>query len=202
MSNFVIGLTGGIGSGKTTIANLFADLGIELIDADIIAREVVENGTPAFKEIVNYFGPDVLTSNKELDRVKLRSKVFKNNQAREWLNNLLHPLIRKTMFERVQSSRSPYCILVVPLLIEGGMHTLVDRVLVIDLPEDIQLIRASARDENTENEIKRIMSNQATRAQRLALADDIIDNESEDLSAPLRQVNALHLSYLKLADKQ
>ncbi|MGL4899407.1 MAG: dephospho-CoA kinase, partial [Shewanella sp.] len=132
MSKFVVGLTGGIGSGKTTVANLFAELGITLVDADIVAREVVAKGSAGLNAIVAHFGSQILTPEGELDRGKLRQRIFSHDEERLWLNQLLHPMIRQTMLTQVNQATSPYVIMVVPLLFENGLDSLVNRVLVVD----------------------------------------------------------------------
>ncbi|BDY06665.1 dephospho-CoA kinase [Ferrimonas sp. YFM] len=197
MSALLIGLTGGIGSGKTTVANLFADRGIELIDADIIAREVVAPGSDGLKAIVDHFGKEML-SRGELDRAALRARVFNNPQELQWLNNLIHPLVRTTMTERGKAAASPYALLVIPLLVENGLQSLVERVLVVDLPEEEQLRRTMSRDSNDRALVEKIMANQASREQRLAAADDRIDNGG-NLADLNTQVERLHQHYLTLA---
>ena len=197
MSALLIGLTGGIGSGKTTVANLFADRGIELIDADIIAREVVAPGSEGLKAIVDHFGQEVL-SEGELDRAALRARVFNHPDELQWLNNLIHPMVRTTMTERGRAASSPYALLVIPLLVENGLQSLVERVLVVDLPEQEQLRRTMSRDSNDRALVEKIMANQASREQRLAAADDRIDNGG-DLADLNTQVERLHQHYLTLA---
>lgn len=197
MSALLIGLTGGIGSGKTTVANLFADRGIELIDADIIAREVVAPGSDGLKAIVARFGKKIL-SHGELDRAALRKRVFNHPEELQWLNNLIHPMVRTTMTERGEAASSPYALLVIPLLVENGLQSLVERVLVVDLPEEEQLRRTMSRDNNDRALVENIMANQASREQRLAAADDRIDNGG-DLADLNRQVERLHQHYLTLA---
>ncbi|WP_417345048.1 dephospho-CoA kinase [Ferrimonas sp.] len=197
MSALLIGLTGGIGSGKTTVANLFADRGIELIDADIIAREVVAPGSDGLKAIVDHFGKEMLSSGA-LDRAALRARVFNNPQELRWLNNLIHPMVRTTMTERGKAAASPYALLVIPLLVENGLQSLVERVLVVDLPEEEQLRRTMSRDSNDRALVEKIMANQASREQRLAAADDLIDNGG-NLADLNTQVERLHQHYLTLA---
>ncbi|RDV29417.1 dephospho-CoA kinase [Alteromonas aestuariivivens] len=195
---YVVGLTGGIGSGKTAVSDKFAELGIDIIDADIIARQVVEPGTPALKAITEHFGAAVIDADGRLDRAALRQRIFSDEQRRQWLNKLLHPAIRLAMQEAIHQSRSPYCILAVPLLIENGLDGMVNRVLVVDCPEHIQLERALARDGSTEQTIRGIMASQASREQRLAKADDVIDN-SGPLSAIAPQVLKLHQAYIEFS---
>ncbi len=200
MSKLIVGLTGGIGSGKTAVSDLFAELGIDIIDADLIAREVVEPGQPALSKIQLKFGNDILLENGSLNRTALREKVFQDESAKRWLNSLLHPLIRETMRLRCEQAKSDYCILAVPLLIENGLTTMVNRVLVVDVNEELQLARASSRDGVDRKNIQAIMQSQASRQQRLAKADDIIDN-NRDKSALIEQVNQLHHTYLELASR-
>ncbi|PML77590.1 dephospho-CoA kinase [Enterovibrio norvegicus] len=198
---FVIGLTGGIGSGKTTVANLFADRGIDVIDADIIARQVVEPGTEGLAAIVDKFGTDILDAQGMLDRGKLRAHIFSTPDAKEWLNALLHPTIRLEMLRQTQQATSPYCMLVVPLLIENGLQSLCDRVLVVDVSEQTQIERTTQRDSVDETQVKNILNAQASRKERLSFADDVVENEcsNEELNA---QVAALHSQYVALAGKQ
>ncbi|MDF2178420.1 dephospho-CoA kinase [Aliiglaciecola sp. CAU 1673] len=198
MSQLVIGLTGGIGSGKSTVSALFEKHGIEVIDADIIAREVVAPGTPALQQISEKFGTGILDNKGALNRQALREQVFNHPEDKAWLNSLLHPVIRQTLLERAKKATSPYCILAIPLLVENGLTTLVDRVLVVDLDEDEQLLRASMRDGSNEQLIRNIMASQASRRQRLAVADEIIDNSAGPEALPA-QVAQLHQAYLQLA---
>ena len=196
--NFVVGLTGGIGSGKTAVSDIFAGLGIDVIDADIIARDVVKPGTPALASIVEKFGRNILNAEGSLDRAELRAKVFQDSDAKVWLNQLLHPAIREAMQQAIAESKTPYCILSVPLLIENKLQHLVDRILVVDCDETLQLQRALARDGSSEATIKSIMASQASRTTRLSHADDVVVNESS-LAALSEQVNTLHEAYLAMA---
>ncbi len=198
MSSLVIGLTGGIGSGKTAVSDLFAEKGIAVIDADVIAREVVEPGQPALEAIKDKFGSDILLEDGSLDRRQLRDVVFNSPDMKAWLNNLLHPAIRQAMIEQTKNAQSAYCILSVPLLVENGLNSMVKRVLVVDVDEDTQVQRTCARDEQSEDQVKKIMSAQATRSQRLALADDVIDN-SGNKDSLVAQVDKLHNFYLECA---
>ena len=195
----VIGLTGGIGSGKTTIANFFADLGIDIIDADIAARKVVEPKSSALGRISQHFGPQFIQANGTLNRPLLRSRIFSNDTDKLWLNNLLHPLIRQTMLNEIQQSQSPYCLLVAPLLIENNLQSLVQRILVIDISEVEQIKRAVLRDPSSKEEIIRIIASQIPRKQRLKYADDIIDNSKSDLSIIKDSVIKLDQKYHNLA---
>jgi dephospho-CoA kinase len=198
MSNFVVGITGGIGSGKTTVTDLFAKYAIEVIDADVIAREVVEPGTPALKAIINKFGQSVLDESDSLDRAKLRSLVFNDIEVKNWLNQLLHPAIRRQMLLQTQQAKSDYCLLSVPLLVENKLNEQVDRVVIVDVDEPTQLQRTLLRDKTNEKQIRAIMSAQATRQQRLEVADDVIDNHG-GTDALFKQVAQLHQYYLQLA---
>ncbi|WP_431831745.1 dephospho-CoA kinase [Actinobacillus genomosp. 2] len=198
----VVGLTGGIGSGKTTIANLFLEYNVPIIDADIIARQVVEKGSPLLAKIVEHFGHNILTTDDELDRAKLRQIVFANEQEKVWLNNLLHPAIRQEMLRQIQACSAPYLLFVVPLLIENQLTTLCDRILVIDVDPSIQLERATKRDQSKIDTIKNIMASQVSRAERLRYADDVIENNlplEQGLEKIKAQVLALHQYYLNLA---
>lgn len=176
MSSKVIGLTGGIGSGKTTVANGFAELGITLVDADLIAREVVEPGQPALNKIADHFGTDCLDDKQRLNRSHLRQLVFADNEARQWLENLLHPLIRQEIIQQLKMASSPYTLLVSPLLLETDQHSLVEQIIVVDVPESVQIERTRSRDNNSSEQVQAIIDAQIPRQQRLAKADFIIDN--------------------------
>ncbi|MFT4863055.1 MAG: dephospho-CoA kinase [Pseudohongiellaceae bacterium] len=196
----VIGLTGGIGSGKTTVAEEFANLGASLIDADLLAREVVEPETPALAAIAQRFGPAILDSNGFLNRSELRQIVFANQDHKVWLEQLLHPLIRQLMLSRIQSADSPYCILVSPLLLETDQSALVQRVLVVDVAPQTQLQRTLQRDSSSVETIKAIMAAQISREARLEKADDVITNDgsTDELKA---KILSLHYKYLELSGK-
>lgn len=199
---YVVGLTGGIGSGKTTVSDLFAELGVEIIDADIVARQVVEKGTPLLAQIVEHFGEDILNAEKELDRAKLRQIVFNNETEKNWLNNLLHPAIRAEMVKKLQESTACYVIWVVPLLIENRLTEFCDRVLVIDVCPEIQLERATRRDKSKTETIKNIMEAQVSREERLSYADDVIENNlplEDGLPVIQQQVHQLHQKYSAFA---
>ncbi len=172
----VVGLTGGIASGKTAASRCFEKLGVPVIDADVIAREVVEPGSRALEEIVEQFGREVLDDTGRLDRSKLRQLVFGDPERRRVLEQLLHPEIRRRMQQMIADCYDDYVVLAIPLLLEAGQTSLVDRVLVIDAPESVQLARAVERDGSSEKMIKDIMAAQLPRKQRLARADDIIEN--------------------------
>ena len=194
-----IGLTGGIGSGKSTVADLFAARGVPVIDADVIARELVAPGQPALAEIVASFGTDCIDAEGRLDRARLRARVFDDAAQRERLEAILHPRIHAVMAERAAAQSTAYVLLVIPLLFESGQRDLVDRVLVVDVPVELQRARVSARDHLTDVQIDAIFAAQVPRDQRIDGADDVIDN-SGDAAALERQVDDLHRRYLTLAN--
>jgi len=194
----VVGITGGIGSGKSAVSDRFAARGVDVVDADLASRAVVEPGRPALEAIHAHFGNTVITAEGTLDRAALRQKVFADADERRWLEALLHPLIGEEIRAGLQAARSPYVILVSPLLFESGQVDMVDRVLVVDVPESLQISRTAVRDGNSEEQVRAIMAAQSDRETRLARADDVIVNDGslEDLD---RQVDALHQRYLDLA---
>jgi len=198
MSKLIVGLTGGIGSGKTTITNYFEKLAIDVIDADIIARDVVAINSPALNAIAQHFGSDYLQADGQLNRALLRSRIFSNEADKLWLNDLLHPLIRTNIIEQTENANSPYCLLVAPLLVENNLIGLVDRVLVVDVSEATQLSRTLLRDNSTEAEIKAIIASQTSRSQRVQVADDIINNDKTSLIKIEQAVLALDKKYLAL----
>lgn len=191
-----VGLTGGIASGKSTVAQLFAQQGIAIIDADVIAREIVLPGQKAYEAIVLHFGDTILEKNGHLDRAKLKNIVFKNEVERWWLEALLHPLIRQKMIEKTLEAKSPYCILVIPLLIETFPYPELNRILVIDVDVDTQIKRLKERDHLDDAIIHSILEAQVSRAERLANADDVLKNEG-DLNALAKAVKKLHTNYLR-----
>lgn len=193
-----IGLTGGIGSGKTEAARQFARLGAAVIDTDLIARELVEPGQPALTEIIDSLGTDLLDAQGRLDRGKLRRRIFADPVRRQQLEAILHPRIRERALELAAQSDTPYCILVVPLLIESGDDYGIQRILLIDCPEDIQRRRVRERDRMSDAEINAILAAQASRAQRQAVADDIVVNDKQ-LQALEDRIASLHRRYLQLA---
>lgn len=195
---YTIALTGGIGSGKSSIARQFAALGVDIIDADLIAREVVEPGTPALQAIEARYGAAILTEQGTLDRARLREIIFQTPEEKSWLNALLHPLINARTQQLIAAASSPYVLWVVPLLVENQLQHQADRVLVIDVDEATQIARTQQRDQLSLAQVQRILAAQATRQQRLACADDIIDNSGEPEDA-LPQVAELHQRYLGLA---
>ncbi|PWC15721.1 dephospho-CoA kinase [Brenneria roseae subsp. americana] len=195
---YIVALTGGIGSGKSTVANEFAKLGVTIIDADIIARQMVEPGTPALEAIRHRFGDSILNADGSLNRSALRQRIFSSSEEKRWLNNLLHPLIHAETQRQFQTSTGPYLLWVIPLLIENGLQQRVQRVLVVDVSRDTQLERTLARDGSSRQQAENILAAQATREQRLAYADDIIDNNSSQKQLAPR-VAELHRHYLELA---
>jgi dephospho-CoA kinase len=195
---FRIGLTGGIASGKTAVAEAFARRGVPIVDTDVIAREVVEPGRPALAEVVAAFGPGVLGSDGRLDRRALRAVVFADPALRKRLESILHPAIRAEMQRQAATAVGPYVVIAIPLLVENRLQAQVDRVLVVDCPPEVQLARLLARDGETPAGARAILAAQATRDERLAVAHDVIVNDGSlaDLDA---RVGALHDRYLELA---
>ena len=193
-----IGLTGGIASGKSTIADLFADLGVAVIDTDIIAREVVKPGEPALDEIRAEFGDTLFRADGTLDRAAMRQRIFSDDVARQSLEAILHPRIQQETIRQADAADGEYQLIVVPLLTESALQDQVDRILVVDCDESTQIARLLARDTETEEQARRILASQASREDRLAIADDVIQNDSS-IAAASSQVSALHDSYLALA---
>ncbi|SFR51600.1 dephospho-CoA kinase [Marinobacter daqiaonensis] len=195
----VIGLTGGIGSGKSTVAKMFGDLGVHWVDADIVAREVVEPGTPGLEKIAEHFGQEILQEDGSLDRAALRTIVFRDPHEREWLESLLHPTIRDELARQLQPEDYdlPYVLLVSPLLLETDQYTLARKVIVVDVPVETQIERAMERDDNPRDQVERIIAAQMPREHRLERADYVIDNDR-----PLDQVrDVVRELHLKLQDK-
>lgn len=179
----VVGLTGGIGSGKSTVSALFAALGVPVIDADVISKELLNTDHQLEEKILAYFGNEIVDENQQLDRKKLRELVFADTQKREWLESLLHPAIIDAIKQTIKQLDTPYCIVVIPLLTEvPETQLLVNRILVVDVPEEIQINRTMQRDKLTEAEIKHILAAQTTRAIRLNIADDVITNDGDETS--------------------
>ncbi|MGB5442184.1 MAG: dephospho-CoA kinase [Gammaproteobacteria bacterium] len=195
----VIGLTGGIGSGKTTVADGFAALGVPVIDADLIARELVEPGQPALDQIRTLFGAECLSADGRLDRALVRRRIFADESLRHRLEAILHPDIRNRINDLIAEVRTAYCIVVIPLLLETGQDDLIDRILVVDAPEEEQIKRVAARDKLSHNAVMTIMGTQADRQTRLAAADDIIANNS-DLETLMSQIRSLHRRYLEISN--
>ena len=194
----VVGLTGGIGSGKTAASEHFKSLGITIVDADEVSRQVVEPGTPALSQIAEHFGERVLNTDQSLDRRALREIVFNQPDEKKWLEQLLHPLIGMETFRQLQASQSAYTIFVSPLLIEIGQDKMTQRILVVDAPESEQVSRTIKRDDTDAESVKSIMQSQASRALRLEKADDVLLNDGS-LENLKEKVEALHKTYLELA---
>ncbi|MEM8661683.1 MAG: dephospho-CoA kinase [Pseudomonadota bacterium] len=200
MTTLIVGITGGIGSGKSAVTDRFAKLGIVVVDADIVARQVVEPGSEALTAIAEHFGNDVITPQGDLDRAELRKRVFSDESERLWLEQLTHPLIGSSITEQLRAAASPYSILSSPLLLETNQKDMVDTVVVVDVPETLQVERAARRDTNNEGQIRRIMAAQMPRQKRLELADTIIDN-SGSLETLDAEVEKLHQQFLEQATK-
>lgn len=195
---WVLGVTGGIGSGKSTATDRFSSLGISVVDADQVARDVVACGTPALQAIAERFGDRVIQANGELDRAALRAIIFADPSEKTWLNALLHPAIREHMLTQLQTATSPYVVLSAPLLLENGLEQYTDRVLVIDLPEALQIQRTQTRDQVDSDQISAIMAAQLSREERIAKADDILDN-SGSVAELHAKIDRLHEYYLRIA---
>lgn len=201
MKPYIVAVTGGIASGKSRVCTRFSEHGIDVVDADQVAREVVAPGEPALAEIRARFGADICTAEGQLDRPRLRAIAFQHPEARRWLEALLHPRIREGMLARCAAAKSPYVVVAIPLLAEGGGRTRwpwLDRILVIDAPETLRVQRLIHRDGIDEELARRMLAAQVCREDRLAIADDVISN-SGDLSALHASVDALHAKYLALA---
>ena len=195
---FVVGLTGGIGSGKTAVSDRFANLGIDIVDADLASRTIMDPGRPAFEKVLERFGQGILQEDGSLDRAAIRRKVFADPDERRWLERLTHPLIGQELRDGLESASSAYVILVNPIMIESGSFRRVNRLLVVDVPVEVQIQRTMNRDENTEEQVRSIIAAQASREQRLEVADDVIVNDG-DIEALDPQLTALHDKYVRLA---
>ena len=195
-----IGLTGGIGSGKSMVANLFANHGVPIIDMDKIAHQIVEPGHAALDEIVRCFGDSVLQQNGQLDRKKLRGLVFDKQEKRQQLEAILHPRIRQQAQQQIQTIDTPYCLIVIPLLFETNQRDLIQRILVVDTLPELQIKRTMQRDQCSAEQVENILHSQVDRQTRLSQADDIIDNTNDETSLQL-QVDKLHQKYLSLAQR-
>jgi dephospho-CoA kinase len=198
---WILGLTGGIGSGKSAVAQHFIDLGVHLVDADHAARWVVEPGRPALDKIVEHFGGEVLQADGQLDRSALRARIFADSDERRWLEALLHPLIGQEIMAYLARAESPYAILVSPLLVESGQHRLTQRVLLVDAPEQLQIQRTIARDQSSAEQVQAILKAQASRSERLQHAHDVLVND-RDLHWLQAEVERLHNFYLTLRGGQ
>ncbi|MGL5335387.1 MAG: dephospho-CoA kinase [Enterovibrio sp.] len=195
---FTIGLTGGIGSGKSTVSAIFAQFGIEIIDADIISRRLVMPKMPALQAIVNQFGQAILDSDGSLNRAALRHVIFSDPKQKEWLNSLLHPLIHQSIIDEIAAAKSPYCLLVAPLLIENGLHHLCQRILVVDVAPETQIERTARRDKVSAEQVSAIIAAQLSREARLSYAHDVVKNEDKAVSLYI-QIKDLHAKYLTLS---
>lgn len=195
---FTVALTGGVASGKSTVERLFASRGIEIVDADHVAREVVAAGTAGLADIVEVFGTDVLSADGSLDRRAMRERVFADERARRQLEAIIHPRVREVLRQRASEVHSAYGMLVIPLLVESGDYAWVNRVLVVDVPREVQRERLLKRDGISRELAEAMLNAQASREQRLAVADDVIDN-SADLESLDDAVERLHRRYLQLA---
>ena len=195
---FVVGITGGIGSGKSAVTDHLETLGITVVDADKVARVVVEPGTPGLAAIAEYFGEDILLADGRLDRAALRKIVFDNPDERKVLEGITHPRIRDEISRQLSEANSPYAVLSSPLLLESGQNTFADYVVVVDVPEEVQLTRTMARDDNSEALVKQIMAAQLDRKIRLSRADTSIINDGS-LDALYKRVKKLHEDLLARA---
>ncbi|MEZ8369160.1 dephospho-CoA kinase [Vibrio splendidus] len=195
----IIGLSGGIASGKTTVANLFNEhFNIDIVDADIVAREVVAVGSDGLKQITDHFGEAILLEDGALNRSKLRELIFSDPPEKQWLNDLLHPMIRNKIDSDLSKVTSPYGLLVAPLLVENQMQSMADRVLIVDVPTEIQIERTMSRDNVSREQVASILKSQASREQRLAVADDVIKNHTKNQEL-LPQITDLHQKYLAIS---
>lgn len=202
ISTFVVGVTGGIGSGKSTVCGLFEErFGVPVIDADVLAREVVEPGEPGLLALVDRFGDDILTASGTLDRAKLKRLVFSDDAKRRDLEQILHPRIRQRMRAALEGISAPYTLLGIPLLTEGGRPDVIDHVLVVDCPEEVQIERVRQRDDLTAAEVMAIMRTQASRESRRALADDIVLNAG-DRANLIDRIDELHKKFTRIAHEK
>ncbi|MEZ8573215.1 dephospho-CoA kinase [Vibrio splendidus] len=195
----IIGLSGGIASGKTTVANLFNEhFNIDIVDADIVAREVVAVGSDGLKQITDRFSETILLEDGSLNRSKLRELIFSDPTEKQWINDLLHPMIRNKIDSDLSKVTSPYGLLVAPLLVENQMQSMADRVLIVDVPTEVQIERTMSRDNVSREQVASILKSQASREQRLAVADDVIKNHTKNQEL-LPQITDLHQKYLAIS---
>ncbi|WP_392561656.1 dephospho-CoA kinase [Orbus sturtevantii] len=195
---YIVALSGGIASGKSTVADLFAKLGVPIVDADIIAKKVVAKGSQALEQIVHYFGQDILLSDGNLNRAKLREIIFNHQQHRAWLNQYLHPIIQRETTLQISRLNTPYILWVVPLLIENNLQKQANRILIIDTDVSTQIKRLTNRDNISEDLAKNMLLSQTNNEKRISYADDVIVNNG-DTSELSSQVMLLHNKYLKLS---
>ena len=193
----IIGLTGGIGSGKSAAANFFHSEGVTVLDADQLAREVIEQNTPGFQSIVDYFGSDIIGEDGSIDRAKLRQEIFDDKEKKKAIESITHPLVRDLMAERIAASTSPYSIIMVPLIFETNSMSAYNRILVIDCDTKLQLERATLRDNNSSEQIQKILDSQCSRTERLSIANDVIPNNDSLENLKTRSL-AMHKFYLGL----
>lgn len=196
--SYIVALTGGIGSGKSTVSDAFSRLGVPVVDSDIIARQVVEPGTVALQQISQHFGPAILLPDGSLDRKKLRAKIFSDPDEKQWLNRLLHPLIQQETQRQISRIKAPYLLWVVPLLVENNLCSRANRILVVDVSTETQLRRTIARDRTNQQQAEQIIAAQISRSVRLSHADDVLNNDgsSDEL---INKIEQLHQKYLTLA---
>lgn len=201
---YIVALTGGIGSGKSTVADAFSRLGIVIVDADIIARQVVEPQTPGLRAIEAHFGKDIINSDGTLNRRLLRERIFSRPEEKAWLNALLHPMIHQETQRQISAATSPYVLWVIPLLVENQLQHKANRILVIDVLPETQLQRTMLRDNVTRQHAEQILAAQATREARLAVADDVIDNNGapETIASDVARLHAHYLTYAAQAAAQ
>lgn len=196
----IIGLTGGIGSGKSAAANFFHSEGVTVLDADQLAREVIEQNTPGFQSIVDYFGSDIIGEDGSIDRAKLRQEIFDDKEKKKAIESITHPLVRDLMAERIAASTSPYSVIMVPLIFETNSMSAYNRILVIDCDTKLQLERATLRDNNSSEQIQKILDSQCSRTERLSIANDVIPNNDTLENLKTRSL-AMHKFYLGLCKK-
>ena len=196
----IVGLTGGIGSGKSAAANFFHSEGVTVVDADHLAREVIEQNTSGFQSIVDYFGSNILGEDGSIDRAQLRKEIFDDKEKKKVLESITHPMIRDLMAERIASSSSPYSIVMVPLIFETNSMSTYNRILVIDCDSKLQIERATLRDDNSSEQIQKILDSQCSRTERLSIANDVIPNNDSLENLKTRSL-AMHKFYLGLCKK-
>lgn len=199
MSNWILGLTGGIGAGKTLVSNHLAALSIEIVDADVIARDVVAIGSDGLNAIEQHFGKTILLDDGSLNRAKLREIIFADSDHKNWLNNLMHPLIRQNITAQLDAATSPYVVLSAPLLFENKLDALCDHTLLVDVPVEVQLARTVSRDSVSTEQVKSIIAAQMSREDKLKKANSILDNH-RDIGLVLADVELLHQSFLQRAN--
>ncbi len=195
----IVGVTGGIGTGKSTVCSIFAQLGVATTSADDLAKEIINTDPVIFNQIINKFNRECITIDNTIDRQQLRKRIFDSSTDRIWLEGLLHPLIMQKIAQYAAHVKTPYCVIEIPLLLESKLEAAVDHVLIIDCPEELQLARASARDQLSKKQIQKVMATQLTREQRLAAKYDILENLTDDLAVLKKRVKELHDHYLALS---